>query len=303
MKHTLQVSITLLVMFLAAQFIGLLVVNAYVDVEASQIATAETGELTSVYEQLPYGIERPQINPDLSFVFLSIAMVVGTGLMLLIIKLRKVSIWKFWMLAALVITITAALSAFIPPITAFAIAAIVSYLRIFKPNVLAHNLTELLVYGGLAAIFVPIMTLKSAAILLLLIAAYDVFAVFRSKHMITLAKFQADNNMFAGLFIPKELTTKSVVSSIKTSESKSSKENYTDTGNYAVLGGGDIGFPLLFAGTALPIFGLSQTIIIPAFAALALSILLAISKKGKFYPAMPFVAAGCFVGYGILLLL
>ena len=162
---------------------------------------------------------------------------------------------------------------------------------------------ELFVYGGLAAIFVPIMNIKSATILILLVAAYDIFAVFKSKHMITLAKFQAENNMFAGLFVPKQLSLKTAVSEIKTAAAaqKSSRhtDKYSDSGNYAVIGGGDIGFPLLFAGVAMVNFGFFRTLLIPVFAVAALAILLAIGKSGKFYPAMPFIAAGCFIGYAI----
>jgi hypothetical protein len=63
-----------------------------------------------------------------------------------------------------------------------------------------------------------------------------------------------------------------------------------------VLGGGDIGFPLLFAGVVLKDLGLWQSLVIPFFALLGLGFLLWIAKEKKFYPAMPFISAGCFVG-------
>ena len=43
------------------------------------------------------------------------------------------------------------------------------------------------------------LTLKQASILLVLISIYDMIAVWKSKHMITLAKFQLDTKSFAGL--------------------------------------------------------------------------------------------------------
>ena len=49
--------------------------------------------------------------------------------------------------------------------------------------------------------------------------------------------------------------------------------------------------------------GMAQALLIPLSAAIGLAALFAISKKGKFYPAMPFVSAGCFVGYGIAALI
>lgn len=300
MKHPASTAATLLTLFLAAQFIGLLVVSAYVDAKASEQASIEAGKPITVYENLPYNIERPQIAPDTSFIFLSAALIIGTLLLLLVIRLRKVSLWKLWFFMAVTITLSVSISAFLPQAAAFLIALAFAFMRIFKPNVFAHNISELFIYGGLAAIFVPIISLKSAAIFLLIIAAYDFIAVFRTRHMVTLAKFQTENKIFAGLFVPKRLTAKSAVSSISYAPKKQSlQEKYSDSGDYAIIGGGDIGFPLLFAGAAMASFGLAKTLIIPLAATIALGVLLALSKKGKFYPAMPFIAAGCFLGYGL----
>jgi hypothetical protein len=71
----------------------------------------------------------------------------------------------------------------------------------------------------------------------------------------------------------------------------------------AILGGGDIGFPLLFAGVLMKSAGFLKVLIVPVIVAIALFLLLYYAQKDKFYPAMPFITAGCFVGYGILLLL
>ena len=309
MKHSWQVSAVLLCIFLAAQVIGLFVVNSYVDSAASAAATKEAGRPVVVYQDLPYGVERPNIAPDLSFIYIAVAVVIGTALLLLIIKFRKLSLWKVWYLLAIAMALTVSLASFINKTAAVMISIIIAFFRVFRPNVLAHNIAELFIYGGIAAIFVPIMSIKSAFILLILISVYDFFAVFHLKHMVTLAKFQTSNKIFAGLFVPKELSIKSAVSPITTAlaaenksrhQQKSAKEDYSDSGSYAIIGGGDIAFPLLFAGAALPAFGFLKTLIIPVFAAAALAVLLSIGKKGKFYPAMPFIAAGCFIGYGIL---
>jgi len=42
--------------------------------------------------------------------------------------------------------------------------------------------------------------------------------------------------------------------------------------------------------------------IVPFIVSLSLLFLLLISKKKKYYPAMPFLAVGCFIGYFLLLL-
>ncbi len=308
MKHSVGVFALLLSIFLAAQVMGLFVVNSYVDVAASQRASQEAGKPVSVYQQLPYGVEPPDVAVDASWIYLSVAILIGTGLMLLLIRFRKVSLWRIWFLLATVVTLAISFASFLPSsvrygglgLVAVALAVMVAYFKIFRSNLLAHNVGELFIYGGLAAIFVQIMNVRSAAILLVLISIYDFVAVFMSKHMISLAKFQADNQIFAGLLIPKRLSAKNAAAKITAPPATAAlKDKHSDSGDYAIIGGGDIGFPLLFAGAALVNFGFLKTLIIPALAAAALAVLLIISKKGRFYPAMPFITAGCFVGYFI----
>ncbi|MEK6817074.1 MAG: hypothetical protein AABY09_05645, partial [Nanoarchaeota archaeon] len=75
----------------------------------------------------------------------------------------------------------------------------------------------------------------------------------------------------------------------------------------AILGGGDIGFPLMFAAVVMKEMDLGfynyKTFLIPLAVSLALLALFMYGKDKKFYPAMPYVTAGCLIGYLILLLL
>jgi len=174
--------------------------------------------------------------------------------------------------------------------------------KIFRPNIFVQNFTEVFIYGGLAAIFAPLFNLWSVIILLLLISAYDMYAVWKSKHMITLAKSQAKIKVFAGLLIPYKLKLKEKVKKLR-KEVKGKKLVRRKGVRTAVLGGGDIGFPLIFAGVILKVFGLWEALVIPVFSGLALLILLLKGNEKKFYPAMPFITVGCLVGLGIVWLL
>jgi ABC-type transport system involved in cytochrome c biogenesis permease subunit len=81
----------------------------------------------------------------------------------------------------------------------------------------------------------------------------------------------------------------------------------------AILGGGDIAFPLIFSSAVLEyliikeglskIMAFSQSLIITVFVAISLTLLFTKSEKGKFYPAMPFLSMGCFVGLGVILII
>jgi len=279
MKHTWIVSCFLLILFFAAQLIGLIITQAYIDFKA----TAETGELT--WKELPsiagLKIERPDVEPQLSIWYIIGAVLVGTLLILLIIKLGKMLLWKLWFYFAVVLCLQIAIAAFVPAAYSFVLALGLGWFKVFRPNLYIHNLTELFVYGGLAVIFVPILNVLYSFILLLVLSLYDMYAVWHSKHMIKMAKFQTQSGIFAGLLLPYSAPGRGVKRKVRT----------------AVLGGGDIGFPLIFAGTVLAASGFVPAVIVAVGATLALLVLLLFSQKDRFYPAMPFLTIGCALGY------
>ena len=66
--------------------------------------------------------------------------------------------------------------------------------------------------------------------------------------------------------------------------------------NIAILGGGDVVFPIITAGVMLKTLGLWSAIFVILGAALGLLYLFFFSEKKKFYPAMPYITAGMFLG-------
>ncbi len=285
MKHSFKITALLLLFFLLAQFLGLAILNQYIDQEKT-LAEGKT-----IFKELPIG-ERPPLEERTSYFPVILAILIGTGLLWLLIKYKLIWLWKFWFLVAVVISLVIAFSALIKPEIALILALILGIWKIFKPNFWIQNITELFVYGGLAAIFVPLFNLWSVIILLILISIYDAYAVWKSKHMIVLAQSQTKAGMFAGLVLPYQIT-KSIPKQIKT-------KIKTIKVRTAILGGGDIGFPLIFAGVILKDFGLWQALIIPIFAMAGLAVLFWKAKEKKFYPAMPFISAGCFIGLGVV---
>lgn len=247
----------LVLLFLTAQFMGILVTKIY-----------QTKEL-------PYNIQPPKISPQTSFIHIFLIVLIGTLLIFILAKFNATKLWKLWFFVSVFFILLISFSAFIPQVIALALSLIVSYLKIIKRNIFVHNISEVFLYGGLAALFVPILNMFSAAVLLLLISIYDMIAVWQTKHMIKLAKFQAKLKIFAGLFVPYGKKV-------------------------AILGGGDIGFPLMFSAVAYLTLG-PKALIIPITTAIALTLLFIYGKKNKFYPAMPYLTAGAFAGYLITL--
>ena len=299
MKHTLKVTIALVLFFFMAQFTGLLIINHYIDHKK----TIETKKVE--WQPLPYNLERPEVkNQSASFIYITIAIFIGTILVLLLIKFNKPLIWKFWFFATVWLTLAIAFAAFISNFLAAILALIITILKLYKPDVIIQNLSEIFIYGGLAAIFVPMINLFAAFMLLIVISIYDFVAVYKTKHMIKLAKFQSKSKIFAGLLIPYEKGKISIKDKI-TSKTEIKQKKF----RVAVLGGGDIGFALIFAGVVMKdlmlkeavLTGFLKTLIVPIFVSLALLILLLKGQENKFYPAMPILSLGCFLGYLVVL--
>ena len=301
MKHTLKITISLVLFFFMAQFAGLLVVNHYIDHKMSFEAKK------IVMKPLPYGIERPEVkNQSYSFIYITISIFIGTLLVLLLAKFNKPMVWKVWFFATVWVTLSIALSAFLNNILAAIAALILAIFKLYKPGLIIQNISEIFIYGGLAAIFVPILNLFAAFMLLIIISVYDYISVYTTGHMIKLAKFQSRTKVFAGLYIPYG---KSKIKAKEPINMELKKIPKAVSQRVAVLGGGDIGFTLIFAGVVMKglmlketiLAGFLKTLVIPIVVTFALLFLLVKGQENKFYPAMPVLSIGCVFGYLVVL--
>ena len=307
MKHSTTVTLILLVIFILAQYVGLAVTNEYIDVEQTKV----TGEI--VFSDLPIG-ERPDLDAKTSYITIILAILIGTGILLLLIKYKAFKVWRFWFFLAVLMTTIVSIGAFIHKTIAIIFALLLATWKIYKPNPIIHNLTEIFIYAGLAAIFVPVLNMQSIIILLALISVYDMYAVWKSKHMIVLANAQTNAKVFAGLMIPyslKDLKRKNISKSKDSTKDKQTRHTQKKTKHtpkkttqrIAVLGGGDIGFPLLFAGVILKTYGIIPSLIIPLFSTAGLALLFMYGKKDRFYPAMPLLTVACLIGFAFIWLI
>ena len=291
MKHNLKITLILLSMFFITQLIGLAVINAY----------------SSPGTELPYGMQPPEISPGMSLTSIIIAMAIAIFLILLLMKIKGVWILRIWFFVVVTIAISITLNSAILRIQYSSFLALIislplAFYKIFRRNFIVHNFTELLVYPGIAAVFVPILSIWSIILLLLLISIYDVYAVWHSGFMQKMAKFQMEKvKVFAGFFVPylgKKERKRIQLLRQKYKNSKQKFKNKKVKVNIAILGGGDVVFPMILAGVVLKTLGLGllPALTVSLFATLSLLLLFFKAKKGKFYPAMPFITAGCLVG-------
>ena len=307
MKHSVKITLILLAMFFAAQMIGLYVAQVYLP-EVQQVVNQTTGQITNktVYN-LPYGLDPPaDIKPQESVISIVIALAIAIMLMLLLMKLKAETFLRLWFTVVVILGIAIALNAFFIKIPYAAIIAVIiaiplGILKIFHRNMFVHNATELLIYPGIATVFIPILNIWSVVILLILISLYDMWAVWHVGFMQKMAKFQIQKlKLFSGFFIPYMKKEDRIA--LKQAKTKGMKTKKVKV-NIAILGGGDVVFPILLAGVILRAMGLWQAIIISIGATIALAYLFHRSEKGKFYPAMPFISIGCLIALGIVYLL
>lgn len=304
MKHSLKIVILLLVMFFVTQLIGLVVVNVY----------------AAHNDSIPYGMSPPKdITPTTSLVSIIFAIAFAAALMLILMRFKTELFLRLWFFLVIILALGISVNAifFSTPLStiildfqifsmsassfiALLIALPLAFLKVFKRSILVHNLTELLIYPGIAVIFVPLLNIWTVALLLIFISLYDMYAVWHAGFMQKMAKYQIKNlKIFSGFLIPyfgkKE---KDMLKNIRNLSPKKLKTKKIKV-NVAILGGGDIVFPIILAGVVLRQLGLLSALAISLGATLALGFLFYLSKKGKFYPAMPFISMGCFIALGL----
>ncbi len=290
MKHRPKITAILLVMFILTQFIGLYVVDYY---------QAED-------KPLPYGLETPQPEEQSEFYIIFsqilLAFIIAVALLFFLTKFKIEFLLKLWFLLVVIIALGLAFNAILPEfkyvsLVALAIALVLGIMKIYGRNLLVHNFTELLIYPGIAAVFVPILNVTTIIIFLIVISIYDMWAVWHSGIMQKMAKYQINKlKVFSGFFVPyvsRKMRQK--LKKMKKSDLKKKKIKV----NVAILGGGDVIFPIITAGVMLKTTGIMPAIFVIIGATLGLSYLFFFAEKRKFYPAMPFITAGIFLGMAL----
>jgi len=288
-------------MFIITQFIGLGMIHIYNSSQEVEVLNQTTGQLENITitPQIPYGLQPPEIEAASALWSISISMVIAILLVLLLMTIKANLFLRLWFFVVATIAIAISINGIFiitklplqyQAIIALIIALPLAFFKVFKQNLIIHNLTELIIYPGIAAILVPIFSIWTVIIFLILISVYDIYAVWHAKFMQKMAKFQINElKVFSGFFVPyirpedrRFLNKKGKGKKIKVS--------------LAILGGGDIALPILAAGVVLLSQGFLAAITVSLFATLALLYLFLFSKKGKYYPAMPFITTGIFIG-------
>jgi len=157
-----------------------------------------------------------------------------------------------------------------------------------KPNIFVHN--TLLIFGmaGVGSFLGLALDPLLVVILLIVFSIYDIIAVYKTKHMIKMAKEFIEAKAIPGLILPQ-----------KFSEVSAPLKEVKMGGKFLILGSGDIIFPLFLVSSLVPL-GLLKSFLVVIFATIGLltSIGIFLSQKTrKPIPALPPIALFSIIGY------
>lgn len=316
MKHNLKVTLVLVTLFFLSHIVGLFIV----DISNPQVElTLEDGTNVTVRNSVETpGIGSPE-PMDHPYIPITIGVLFGTLIAIILIKFKKFAVMKGWHVLGISLCLYISFYHLITylakdyvsdQIVVFISALLGISISIFRyklQNPYLHNFAEIFIYAGIASLFAAIFKNPSvgasifyASIMLIIISIYDAIAVWQSKHMVVLAKAQTENKIFAGLNVPYKRLKDSKVAS-KKSKSSSKKSKSTSKREVkevsAILGGGDIAFTLIFSSVILLSYSsMFKALVVSVITTISLLLIFLYAKKDKFYPAMPFLSAGCFVG-------
>ncbi|MBU0957958.1 MAG: hypothetical protein KKF56_04075 [Nanoarchaeota archaeon] len=313
-------------MFIIAQLIGLFVIHTY-SPEAVPVfnETSGTYDIIIISPDLkvgPFDFTPPELKTEFEFWLvlpqILIAFVLAIFLVLLFSKIKAKLLIRLWFFIVYLLGLSIVFNAFFKDILPYSsylvilIALPLVFIKVFRQEIIVHNLTELLIYPGIAVILVQILNIWTAIIILILISIYDIWAVWHTGFMQKMAKFQINEvKVFAGFFIP--YVSKKVKEQLKKLPKSKLKKKKIRV-NLAILGGGDVIFPIITAGVILmgaatnklPSFfaefatpflgipGLATALLVSLGATLAVLYLFLFAEKGKAYPAMPYITIGIF---------
>ncbi len=189
-------------------------------------------------------------NPSNGFglvLYYIVAVIVMSAIIVYFSKRRKIGILKYLFVGSMVLIIflvTSILAAFLPVdiyeyyAISFAVPLLFLYALLFKNHWLISDIAGLISSAGLAAFWGIDVGIYAALTLLILFAVYDYIAVYKTKHMLTIAEASANSSIPLFFIIPKKANFK--FSGLNLHKGEEEKEEKSDV---LILGFGDIALP------------------------------------------------------------
>lgn len=174
------------------------------------------------------------------------------------------------------------------PLLALLLMLIIIFWWAKRPKVINHDILIILGISGVSTILSQSFSPKILVCLLLFFSIYDIVAVYKTKHMVKMAKEMMEHQAILALIVPKKLEG-----------FKENTEKIIPGENFLILGGGDLAFPAIFS-LSLYQRGVWTSIIVVAFSLVgffANNLILFSQKERKAIPALPLIALFSLIGF------
>ena len=238
--------------------------------------------------------QQPQGGTYSAFSFI-ILFVIATAILLIILKYFKYSwlIQGIFYLAILEGLLIFTQAYFAWPQFLYVLAIIVFFWAIYQ-NVLMHNFVLVLSVSAISVFFGFKVMPGTAIIILLALAIYDFWAVYKTKHMIKMFKGLAEEKVNFSLIIPHSF--QGLFKKIK---------EVSPTTEFMFLGTGDMAIPAIFVVSALRISLLTSLLTaLGAVLGFVLLYVIFVSQKDREpMPGLPPLVLGALFGYLISFLI
>lgn len=203
-------------------------------------------------------------------------------------KTRKVNLVKILFLFSIGFSLLIFINTWLPSIWSLILTLGIIMLWVKKSQVLIHDLVMVFAIAGAGSILGLRLEPKMVIGLLVLFSIYDFIAVYKTGHMIKMAKSMIKKGAIPGLIVPPQ-----------TGKFKRKLKQVQPGGKFMILGGGDIVFPLLFCVSLLS-QGIYYALTVALFSMLGLLstfLIFAFQKQRKPIPALPPIALFSIMGY------
>jgi len=238
----------------------------------------EKGAVETIKENPELGVvQEPEKVESSGQIFIYI--LIATAALLLFIKFKLEFIIKIFINLAIIGGLFLTLS-YILGLIGILMAIILFTLRLWKKeNILLMNVVLIFTIPGIGSWLGASLDVLPSLILLLILALYDIIAVFGTKHMVTLAE-NAKGKIPLMVAIPVG-------------------------DRHLGLGTGDLAIPLVFSVSLLREYTLANSVITSLGGCLGLIALFLYTtgKKDVVLPALPPITAGLLLGFGLSFLI
>lgn len=255
-------------------------------------------------------LEVLKIKPQpISFYGFLVYILIATLIILVFLKISKKGsgvVLQILFVLAVFSGLDILFSTFIMEPGAMILAAGLVTFRFIRPTVLLHNLIVIGSLSGIGGVLGITLFPRDAIILLIILAIYDIIAVYKTKHMVKMAQEMIKKRVILGIIIPEKILGFRA-SMVDVEQDKIPVRRILKPGaraQFMILGGGDLALPLLLI-SSVAVLNIWRAIVILIFALFGLLAmhLIFIKLKSRPMAALPPLAIFSILGYLVSLLI